>query len=63
MIDKTAAGPQYVMAGASSAGNHDIAQRRADKRLRPKVPQSPCDIGLFSDEAAQVDLLDLIRGQ
>lgn len=26
--------------------------------LRPKKPQQPCDIGLFSDDAAQVDLED-----
>jgi len=61
MIDQTAAGPQYVLAGVSRAGDRETAQRRADKPLRPKMPQRPCDIGLFSDEAAQTDLVDLAR--
>jgi hypothetical protein len=60
MIEKTA-GPQYVLAGASRAGDRETARRRADKPLRPEVPQSPCDIGLFSDVAAQTDLVDLAK--
>jgi hypothetical protein len=63
MIEKTAAGPQHVLAGASRTGDGETAQRRADRPVRPKAPQSPCDIGLFSDEAAQADLLDLMRRQ
>jgi len=58
-IDKTPAGPQCVLPGAEcrEAGR---AQRAADKPLMARVPQRPCDIGLFSDDAAQADLLDLI---
>ena len=63
MIEKTAAGAQYVLPGASPAADGETAQRRAEKPLRPKTPQSPCDIGLFSDDAAQVDLLDLMLRQ
>jgi hypothetical protein len=59
-INRTLAGPQYVLPGAerSEAGR---AQRAADKRLIASIPQRPCDIGLFSDDAAQADLLDLLR--
>jgi hypothetical protein len=32
------------------------ALRRA--KALPSKPQRPCDIGLFSDDAAQLDLLD-----
>lgn len=33
------------------------AIRRA--RALPRKPQQPCDVGLFSDDAAQLDLLDI----
>lgn len=29
--------------------------------LRPRKPQAPCDHGLFSDEADQLDLVSLFR--
>jgi hypothetical protein len=59
-IDHTPAGQQYVLPGAEMAGDAAMARRAADKPLRPRVPQRPCDIGLFSDDAAQADLLDVI---
>lgn len=37
------------------------AQRKADQPLRPSQPQVPCDHGLFSDDAAQLDLVDEAR--
>ena len=33
-------------------------QRKADAPLKPRKPQEPCDVGLFSDENKQVDLID-----
>jgi hypothetical protein len=36
-------------------------QRWADAPLRPRVPQEACDHGLFSDESAQTDLVDMAR--
>jgi hypothetical protein len=36
-------------------------QRKADASLKPAVPQEPCDVGLFSDESKQVDLVDMLR--
>jgi hypothetical protein len=58
-IECTPAGPQHVIPGAERVGDGTLAQRRADAPLRPKVPQRPAE-GLFSDDAAQADLLDVI---
>lgn len=39
----------------------DYAQRQWQKpKLAPK-PQQPCDIGLFSDDAAQLDLVEMFQ--
>jgi hypothetical protein len=43
---------------------HDVkgaAQRRAASRLLAPKPQQACDLGLFSDERDQLDLVDLSR--
>lgn len=43
---------------------HDIAgavQRRANARLMASKPQQACDSGLFSDEANQLDLIEVTR--
>jgi hypothetical protein len=39
----------------------DLAQRKANAPLRPSVAQAACDVGLFGDEAAQLDLVDAVR--
>jgi hypothetical protein len=59
-MDRTPAGPQYVLPGAERASDAAMARRAADAPLKAGVPQRPCDHGLFSDDAAQVDLLHLI---
>jgi hypothetical protein len=59
--DMTPAGDQHVLPGAGKASAATMARHAAAKPLRPRVPQQPCDIGLFSDEAAQADLLHLIQ--
>jgi hypothetical protein len=59
--DKTPAGPQGVIPGAARASGADMARRGALAPLRPNRAQSPCDVGLFSDDAAQFDLVDLTR--
>lgn len=38
-----------------------LAKRLASEPLRASKPQAACDVGLFSDAAAQVDLEDLLR--
>lgn len=39
----------------------DQARRHAAAPLRPSVPQKPCDMGLFSDEATQIDLVEMLQ--
>lgn len=38
-----------------------MLRKRAQEPLRPGKPQAPCDVGLFSDEADQLDLASLFR--
>ena len=38
-----------------------FAQVCADKPLRPRKPQVPCDHGLFSDDALQLDLTRIVE--
>lgn len=38
-----------------------VAERRWNAPTRAPKPQAPCDIGLFSDNAAQADLVDIAR--
>jgi hypothetical protein len=37
------------------------AQRKADAPLKPKKPQEPCDLGMFSDSPRQLDLMTLVN--
>jgi hypothetical protein len=60
MIDRTPAGPQHVLLGAERIGDGTLAQRRADAPMLPTVPQAQPS-GLFSDDARQLDICDLIR--
>lgn len=41
----------------------EIAKRKTAEPIRPKAPQHPCDLGLFSDSAKQLDLIDVLRGK
>lgn len=38
-----------------------IAQRKWLESLRPTKPQKACDHGLFSDEANQLDLVEMFQ--
>lgn len=59
--ERTHAGEQHVLAGAEQAGQGEVARRRGAAPLRPTVPQRPCDVGLFSDAAAQLDLVEWLK--
>ncbi len=59
--ERTDAGEQGVIPGADKIGDGDLAQRKTNERLKPKVAQKPADIGLFGDEANQSDLLDRVE--
>lgn len=39
----------------------EVLRRRAVAPLKPAKEQKACDLGLFSDDAAQIDLVDLTR--
>jgi hypothetical protein len=49
-----------MLPGAEKASDAAMARRCPAKPLRASLPQQSCDIGLFSDDAAQSDLLHLI---
>jgi hypothetical protein len=55
--------PQAVIPGAEAARGASLAQMRANLPLRPKRPQRACDVGLFSDEADQLDLVSWFTEQ
>lgn len=37
-----------------------LAQRKASAPLKPTAPQAPMDVGLFSDDATQLDLIEML---
>jgi len=47
-----------ALPGMTPLGIKPYAQILAERRLLPGKDQKPCDIGLFSDDAAQLDLID-----
>jgi len=55
--------PQGVIHGAERATDAVLAQRRADMPLKPKAIQRPCDVGLFSDDSEQLDLVSWFTEQ
>jgi transcriptional regulator len=40
-----------------------LLKRKAAEPIKPRVAQRSCDVGLFSDNAAQIDLVDLLAGK
>jgi hypothetical protein len=61
-IDSTPAGPQHVIPGAERVGDGTLPQKRADAPMRRSVPQNP-PAGLFSDDARQLDMCDLLANR
>lgn len=55
--------PQAVLPGAERVTEAHIARTRALGPMRPKKPQKPCDVGLFSNEADQLDLVEMFQDQ
>jgi hypothetical protein len=52
---------QAELPGMAPISDAELAKRRAAQALRPALPQSACDHGLFSDAAAQTDLVEAAR--
>lgn len=50
--------PQGVLPGTEKISDAELAQRKADQRLKPKADQQQADEGLFSDDSRQVDQVD-----
>lgn len=38
-----------------------VAERKWREGAKPSRPQKPCDIGLFSDDADQLDLVEMFQ--
>jgi hypothetical protein len=38
-----------------------LLRRKAAAPIKPRKPQAPCDIGLFSDDADQMDLVEMLQ--
>jgi hypothetical protein len=38
-----------------------LLRQKAAAPIKPAKPQKPCDIGLFSDEADQIDLVEMFQ--
>lgn len=53
--------PQAVLPGAERVTSAHIARNHAAAPLRPRKPQKPCDVGLFSDDANQLDLVEMFQ--
>lgn len=48
--------PRQLDLAHTSPDTAGLAKRMAAAPLRPRKAQAACDIGLFSDDAAQIDL-------
>jgi hypothetical protein len=55
------AGLSYLPGQLEIAGTAKSAHGFANQSLRPSKPQKPCDHGLFSDDAAQLDLVEMLQ--
>ncbi len=44
-----------------AADQKTLAERKWREGFKPSYPQKPCDHGLFSDDAAQLDLIEILQ--
>jgi hypothetical protein len=54
---------QAEIPGTARVRDGEKCRRRAAEPLRATKPQRPCDHGLFSDNRAQIDLIDIARAR
>jgi hypothetical protein len=45
----------------AAANEKTLAERKWQAPTRPAKPQKPCDIGLFSDDHLQLDLVEMFQ--
>jgi hypothetical protein len=53
--------PRQMQLDHTASNPAGLARKLAAAPLKPRKPQAPCDVGLFSDEADQLDLVSLFR--
>jgi hypothetical protein len=53
---------QHEMRGMS-ADIANLLRQKAAAPIKPAKPQKPCDVGLFSDDADQIDLVSWLTEQ
>jgi len=53
-------GPDFRLLNPLHVDQATLAQRKANAPLLAPKPQKPLDIGLFSDEANQLDLIEML---
>lgn len=53
--------PQAVLPGAERLSPAAMAKRQALAPLRARKAQKQCDVGLFSDDADQLDLCEMFQ--
>ncbi|MDO8596402.1 MAG: hypothetical protein Q7R45_07245 [Sulfuricaulis sp.] len=52
---------QLDIPGAEHEPIRGTLERKARAPLKPQTAQKPCDDGLFSDTANQLDLMEMLR--
>jgi hypothetical protein len=52
---------RYWCEHALAADQKTIAERKWSAPVKAPKPQKPCDIGLFSDDANQLDLCEMFQ--
>lgn len=45
----------------TSADIAGLLRQKVAAPIKPRKPQQPCDVGLFSDEADQLDLVEMLQ--
>jgi len=60
-MKKLAHHPELPGTGITAARKRGRIMRLAMAPMKPAKPQLPCDVGLFSDNANQLDLVELAR--
>jgi len=53
--------PVLIELNSLAADQKTVAERKWRAGLKPAKPQRACDIGLFSDDAAQLDLVEMFH--
>lgn len=51
---------QLQIPGCEPISQKQLVERKFAEPLRAVASQKPCDIGLFSDDAAQIDLIEML---